>query len=137
MVVINVKIYIQKAIGILFISTSILKMLSFTQFMFAVHNFNYIPKGLILPLSILIIAVEIIAGIGLLINGYVKTSYWLLICLLTVFTFAIIFNLLNNNLAICGCFGDLFKDTINWWSVARNASLIIVMILIVHSEGNN
>lgn len=66
MIALRLNNIIKIVITLFLISTSILKIISFPQLVFIVHNYNILPQALVLPLSILIITVEIFAWVGLL-----------------------------------------------------------------------
>jgi hypothetical protein len=85
--------------------------------------FDVIPLAVVLPFSALIVFIELIAGIGLILNINTKLFSVALINLLVIFTGGIIINLFRGSILDCGCFGSTFLAEIGWWSVMRNMIL--------------
>lgn len=118
---------IQFVVGLFFVVTCIFKIFSFPQFILDIQNFDILPINIILPFSILVILTELLSGIALLLNVYTKAFSILLICLLSMFTIAIIFNLLRGNIVNCGCFGNILFKGITWWKVFINVLLCYIL----------
>ena len=118
--------------GILFIFSGLVKAndplgLSYKmQEFFEVWNLHALNQ-ISLPLSIAMIAFEIIAGVAVIIGWRFNIFSWLLLLLIIFFTFLTGYALLSGNIRECGCFGDCFKLT------AQDSFIkdIILTILIV------
>jgi hypothetical protein len=128
------KCLIRIAIAVFFVCTSLFKMYSFPQFISSVNEFQLLPYDVIFPFSIFILLTELIAGLGIGMNMYVKPFSIFLILLLCVFTIAIIHSLLNNHSFDCGCFGVFLSSRISWWSVVRNIFLGSILFRILIDE---
>ena len=123
-----VKNIVRIAVALFFISSGLLKIFSFSDFVLSVHRFNILPASITLPFSIFIVFTELISGTGLLLNVQGTMISYILVFLLTLFSVAIIINLFHNNIIDCGCFGGIAPIGITWWSVVRN--LLICLLLI-------
>src|SRR6202008_1929735 len=64
-----------------------------------------------LPLSVVMIAFEIIAGVALLLGWRMKLFGWLLLLLIIFFTFLTGYAFLSGKFKNCGCFGDCIPIT--------------------------
>ncbi|MCW3116233.1 MAG: hypothetical protein JWM28_315 [Chitinophagaceae bacterium] len=64
-----------------------------------------------LPLSVIMIAFEIIAGVALLLGWRMKLFSWLLLLLIVFFTFLTGYAFLSGKFKNCGCFGDCLPIT--------------------------
>lgn len=67
--------------------------------------------GYALSFSIIMIALEIIVGVGILLGGWKKFFSWLLLILIIFFTFLTGYAVLSGKIATCGCFGDCIPLT--------------------------
>lgn len=118
--------------GLLFIFSGLVKAndpmgLSYKmQEFFEVWNMHWLNQ-ISLPLSIAMIAFEIIAGVAVIIGWKFRTFSWLLLLLIIFFTFLTGYALLSGKIRECGCFGNCFKLT------AQDSFLkdIILLLLIV------
>jgi hypothetical protein len=53
------------------------------------------------------------------------------LCLLVVFTVALVRRLAGGRRPMCACFGGVSNRPISWWSVARNLALISVAVVAI------
>lgn len=98
-------------VGLLFIFSGLVKAndpmgLSYKMQEFfevwGLHGFN----SLTLPMSVLMNGFEIIAGFALIIGWRIKIFSWLLLLLITCFTFLTGYTYITGEPKNCGCFGD-------------------------------
>ncbi len=98
-------------VGLLFIFSGLVKAndpmgLSYKMQEFfevwGLHGFN----GWTLPMSVLMNAFEIIAGFALILGWRIKLFSWLLLLLITAFTFLTGYTYITGLPKNCGCFGD-------------------------------
>ncbi len=82
-----------------------------------------------LPLSVLMIAFEIIAGAALLLGWKPKSISWLLLLLILFFTFLTGYAYLSGKFKNCGCFGDCIPITAGQ-SFFKDILLLALIILI-------
>jgi uncharacterized membrane protein YphA (DoxX/SURF4 family) len=118
--------------GILFIFSGLVKAndpmgLSYKmQEFFEVWHLDVLNQ-ISLPLSIAMIAFEIIAGVAVIIGWKFNVFSWLLLLLIIFFTFLTAYALFSGKIRECGCFGDCFKLT----SLDSFIKDIILTLLIV------
>ena len=86
-----------------------------------------------LYLTIILCTMEFIIGISLLFNIWIRGTAWLLLPLLTFFTFLTFFDAVYNPVPDCGCFGDAIKLT-NQQTFLKN---VILMALVIPIFGSN
>ncbi len=105
---------IRIVVGVLFIFSGLVKAndplgLSYKmdEFFEVWHMYWMMPYSL--TLSIVMIAFEIIAGVALLIGYAYRVFSFLLLLLITFFTFLTAYVLFSGNIKECGCFGDCIK----------------------------
>jgi uncharacterized membrane protein YphA (DoxX/SURF4 family) len=53
------------------------------------------------------------------------------LCLLAVFTVALVQRLAGGRRPMCACFGGVSNRPISWWSVARNLGLMAVAVVAI------
>ncbi len=88
-----------------------------------------------LPLSIIMITLEIVAGVAVLIGYKMKKTGILLLALISFFTFLTAYALFVKGpdgtpiIKECGCFGDCIKMT-NWETFMKNLVLLAFIIIL-------
>ncbi len=85
-----------------------------------------------LSLSVLMIAFEIIAGIALLLGYAYRIFSFLLLLLITFFTFLTAYVLFSGKIKECGCFGDCIKITNEETFYKDVALLVFGLILFIY-----
>lgn len=83
-----------------------------------------------LPFSIITITLEILVGVGILIGWRPKFFSWVLLLLITFFTFLTGYAVLSGKIKTCGCFGDCIPLTAVQ-SFIKDILLFILIIFIV------
>lgn len=122
-------------VGILFIFSGLVKAndplgLSYKMDeFFAKWDWNWAPT-FSLPISIVMIAFEIFAGVALLLGWRPKLVSWLLLLLITFFTFLTGYAFLSGKFHSCGCFGDCIPIT-SGQSFAKDVVLLVLCIILV------
>lgn len=121
-------------VGVLFIFSGLIKAndpqgLSYkmNEFFEVWHMAWMMPYSL--ALSVIMIAFEVIAGVAVLLGYAYRVFSFLLLLLITFFTFLTAYVLFSGKIKECGCFGDCIKITNEetfWKDVA-----LLVMILIL------
>jgi hypothetical protein len=115
-------------VALMFLLSSSSKLRDFKSFADTVERFHILPNRIVRPSSIAIIISEIVAAITLFIDNYYTAGFFLSICLLLIFSFAILSALINKIETSCNCFGTS-QSIISSSDLIRN-SIIIVMALI-------
>lgn len=83
-----------------------------------------------LPLSLILITLEVIVGIALLLGSYKRLINWLLLILILFFTFLTGYAVLSGKIATCGCFGDCLPLT-PMQSFIKDVVLLVFILVIV------
>lgn len=82
-----------------------------------------------LALSVIMIAFEIIAGVALLLGYAFRIFSFLLLLLITFFTFLTAYVLFSGKIKECGCFGDCIKIS-NEETFYKDIALLVMIIIL-------
>ena len=80
-------------------------------------------------LSMALITCEFLVGILMITGSFRKLGAWLLLLMMTFFTFTTLYDAITNKVSDCGCFGDAIKLT-NWQTFWKNIVLDIPTVFI-------
>ncbi|WII36989.1 MauE/DoxX family redox-associated membrane protein [Paenibacillus thiaminolyticus] len=136
----------QNVLAFLFLSTFLHKTLTCREHIRIMNAYRLVPARLIVPSFILFAAAELAIGLSLLLSGITLYHVVSIGSLLSIYTFAIGFNLMRGHRHIdCGCGGILENEQLSWGLVLRNLllgfsvagiwksqSLYIVEIALIH-----
>lgn len=86
-----------------------------------------------LALSIIMITLEIIAGVALLLAWKKKSVLWLLLVLIVFFTFLTGYAYLSGKFTNCGCFGDCLPIT-PFTSFMKDIVLLVMIIFLLAGQ---
>lgn len=103
------KIIIRIGVGLFFIVSAVLKLLSLDSFELYIYSFNIVNfpwSGLV---ARGIIACELLVGILLIIKVKYKWAWWFAILMLVGFSFLLVYVILFRNDSNCHCMGDLVQ----------------------------
>ena len=95
---------------------------------FGVLHLDFL-SGFALPLSIILISIELLIGVMFLFNLLPRVALWLSTLLLAVFTPLTLFLAIKNPILDCGCFGDALHLT-NWQTFWKNVIFDLVIIIL-------
>ena len=129
-------------VGILFIISGLIKLNDPTGFSIKLEEYFVIfgltfLNPLVLSLSVLICALEVILGIALLLSLRNKLTAWLLLLLIVFFTLLTGYSAISGKVTDCGCFGDAIKLT-PWQSFIKDVVLLFfILIIFKNKEKNN
>ena len=126
------KFVIRIGIGLFFIVSAVLKLLSLDSFELYIYSFdivNFVWSGLA---ARAIIACELLAGILLIIKVRYKEAWWLAMLMLVGFSLLLIFVILFRDDSNCHCMGDLVKIRPSI-SLVKNV-IAIGLLLLVRKE---
>ena len=84
-----------------------------------------------LPLSIVLISFEIIAGVAVILGWQFKIFSWLLLLLIICFSFLTGYAVLSGKIKECGCFGDCIKLTAQESFIKDLALFGLILLLFV------
>lgn len=82
-------------------------------------------------LSLIFCAAELILGVALLVSFRMKITAWIVLGLMTFFTFLTFYSAYFNKVTDCGCFGDFLKlePWTSFWKDIISLALIIVIFI--------
>ena len=123
------KMVIRIGIGLFFIVSAVLKLLSLDSFELYIYSFNlvnFVWSGL---LARAIIACEILVGILLIIKVLYKEAWWLTMLMLIGFSLLLVYVMLFRNDSNCHCMGDLVEIK-PWMSLVKNLVAIALLLLV-------
>lgn len=128
----KLNITIRFLVGLVFIISSIFKLLSIDSFEIYIYSFGILSLNTAFLFARFIISLELLAGILLIIGSYLQKVTLVSIIVLFIFSVFIGFLLLTNNQEHCHCFGDVIEIShVN--SILKNIVLIAFLIIIYQS----
>ncbi len=86
----------------------------------------FIPWAL--EIGMILIILEVVLGVAILIFWRMNLSAWLLLLMMTFFTFLTFYSAYFNKVTDCGCFGDAIKLT-PWESFTKD---VVLMVFVSH-----
>ena len=111
-------------VGLLFIFSGLVKAIDPLGLSYKMQEFfeawqagGFMPglmtslHGYSLPFALIMITLEVAAGVALLVGFRIKLTSWLLLLLMLFFTFLTAYVLFSGKIAACGCFGDCIPIT--------------------------
>lgn len=90
-------------IGLIFIYAGATKLIAPTTFAVLIEAFGFVPEILLMPVAIALPALEVAAGIGLLLN--IRGSLSIIAALLLLFVSILAYGIRMGLAVDCGCFG--------------------------------
>ena len=120
-------------IGGLFIYAAMYKINYAAEFSATIASYRIVPYWAVNGLSVFMPWTEIICGALLVLGVRVKSSAAIIMGLLSVFTVAIVINILRDAPISCGCFHTL-EDPISWWTVLRDLTWIAMTAHVYHFD---
>lgn len=126
------KAVIRIGLGVFFIASAILKLLSLDNFELYIYSFDLMNLTLCGLAARAIIACELLVGILLIIKVKYKFAWWVTLLMLIGFSFLLVYVILFRNDSNCHCMGDLME-------IKPSVSLIknivgIALLMIVRKE---
>lgn len=114
-------------IGGLFVYAAMYKINYAAEFAETIASYRLVPYYLVDFLAVFMPWLELVCG-GLMIAGFrTRAAAGIVAALITVFTVAIIVNLLRGSNISCGCFHTI-EDPISWWTVLRDLTWLAMTI---------
>ncbi len=102
----------------------------FAQDIPLLHGFFMSLVPLTLAMSVLFCASEIVLGVALLAGYRPKVTSWILLLLITFFTFLTFYSAYFNRVTDCGCFGEAIKLK-PWTSFTKDVVLMVLILFII------
>lgn len=126
------KLFLRIALGGMFITTAILKVISLDEFELYIYSFGIFDYLLSTFFARALIAFEFILGFALIVKFYYKYTWWLTMATMIGFTFFLIYVAIFRNDSNCHCFGE-FIELNPTSSIVKNL-ITIVLLLFVRKE---
>ena len=127
------KAVIRIGIGLFFIVSAVLKLLSLDQFELYIYSFDLLNFTWSTLAARAIIASEILLGILLIIKVKYKIAWWLTLLMLIGFSLLLVYVILFRNDSNCHCMGDLVEIKPSW-SLVKNLVAIALLFFIRNEE---
>jgi len=86
-----------------------------------------------LPLSVIMIASEFVLGVLLIVNIRIRSTLWLVLLMMVLFTATTLNDAINNPVPDCGCFGDAIILT-NWQTFYKNLTINALLLVVFLSQ---
>ncbi len=96
----------------------------------ALHDFFHFLIPFALPIAVFLCAAEVILGVALLVLYRMRQTTWILLALVTFFTFLTFYSAYFDKVTDCGCFGDAIKLK-PWQSFSKDIVLMVLILLIL------
>lgn len=123
------KTLIRLFVGLMFIVAAVLKLLTVDSFELYIYSFNIFGYGIATMLSRMLIASEIIIGLGLILKIRYKEVWSLAMFALIGFTLFLFYVILFRNDHNCHCFGDIIRLN-PAESIMKNLVSILLLLFI-------
>lgn len=124
----KLKLVLKICLGILFICSSILKLIDIDKFELYVYSYNFLTLGASYVLARLLIAFEFLLGVALVVNLYNRYVLPLAMLTLVGFTLFLGYAVVLGRTDNCHCFGDYVKFNPTQ-SIIKNIIFMVVVLL--------
>lgn len=126
------RLTIRLLLGVFFIGTAVLKLLSIDNFEVYIYSFGLFSYTWTTFFSRLLIFIELMIGIGLILKIYFKQIWWLTMLMMVGFTLFLVYAAIFRNDSNCHCFGDLIELNPTQ-SIFKNI-ITIALLLFIRKE---
>lgn len=117
-------------IGLIFVLSGIEKIADPAGFSDAIANYKLIPNFVINFFAISIPWIELVSGILLIFNQYIKENAFIYISLMSIFTIMVLIAVLRGLDIDCGCFGTQNVQAVGITKIIENLALIILGVYV-------
>lgn len=121
------------AIGLLFVVSAILKLISVNEFELYIYSFNIVGFSFSAILARLIISFELLCGILFITRFYFKKIWWLLFSTTIGFTLLLIYIAIFRDDSNCHCMGA-FVELNPGFSILKNVGILVAMIFTLRTN---
>ena len=130
------RLTIRLLLGVFFIGTAVLKLLSIDSFEVYIYSFGIVNFITVTFLSRLLIFLELAIGISLILKIYFKQIWWLTMLMMAGFTLFLIYAAIFRDDSNCHCFGSLVElNPIQ--SIIKNIITIALLLLIRKEQSHD
>lgn len=126
------RLTIRLLLGVFFIGTAVLKLLSIDNFEVYIYSFGLFSYTWTTFFSRLLIFIELMIGLGLILKIYFKQIWWLTMLMMVGFTVFLVYAAIFRNDSNCHCFGDLIELNPTQ-SIFKNI-ITIALLLFIRKE---
>ena len=127
-----IKSTIRLLLGVFFIGTAVLKLLSIDNFEVYLYSFGIISYAWTTFFSRLLIFIELIIGISMILKIYYRQIWWLTMMMMVGFTLFLVHAAIFRNDSNCHCFGDIIElDPTQ--SIVKNI-ITLALLLVIRNE---
>jgi uncharacterized membrane protein YphA (DoxX/SURF4 family) len=96
----------------------------------ALHGFFHFLIPYALPIAVFLCAAEVVLGVALLLAYRIRQTTWILLALVTFFTFLTFYSAYYNKVTDCGCFGEAIKLQ-PWQSFTKDVVLMVLILFLL------
>ena len=129
------KLTIRLLLGVFFIGTAVLKLLSIDNFEVYIYSFGLCSYTWTTFFSRLLIFIELSIGISLIFKLYFKKIWWITMLMMVGFTLFLVYAAIFRNDSNCHCFGD-FIELDPKLSIIKNI-ITIALLLLIRKEASH
>lgn len=116
-------------LGVVFIVSAILKIADMDRFEIYVYSYHFFSLNFSFLVARAAIIIELVLGMGLVINCFHKLMWWGSVLMLLGYTGLLVYALILGRTDNCHCFGDYLQFN-PWQSIIKNAVLLVLFALI-------
>lgn len=120
-------------LGLVFIVSAVLKMLDMDRFEIYIYSYHFFSLNFSFLVARFAIILELVLGIGLIVNVHHKLIWWGSVAMLTGYTLLLIYALVIGRADNCHCFGD-FLQLDPKQSLIKNGVLLLLFLLIYRAK---
>lgn len=137
-ILMTLRLFLRLLLGLILLSVGISKLTHPRHFQHSIQDYQLLPRflesrfALSSVLSFGIPVTELLAGLGLLSGLLLIPALLVSLCLFVIFSVAMFINLMRGRSDLsCHCNGLLGDHRISWWLIARNALLIVSLLILL------
>ena len=131
-----INLTIRLLLGVFFIGTAVLKLLSIDNFEIYIYSFNIFSYVTTTFFSRLLIFIELIIGVSLIMKIYFKQIWWLTMLMMVGFTLFLVYAAIFRNDSNCHCFGDLIELNPTQ-SIFKNIITLALLFIIKNEKSHD
>lgn len=123
---------IRLLLGVFFIGTAVLKLLSIDNFEIYIYSFSIFSYTWTTFFSRLLIFIELLIGISLIFKIWFKKIWWLTMAIMVGFTLFLVYAAIFRNDSNCHCFGSLIE--LNPSQSIIKSIIVLALLFFIRNE---
>ena len=123
-------------LGLLFVVSAVLKIVSIDRFEIYIYSYHFFSLNFSFLVARAAIILELVLGIGLILNFLHKWVWWGNVLMLLGYTFLLVYAQILGRTDNCHCFGD-FLQMNPWQSIIKNVALLALLALVYKTKESN